>query len=113
MDMGEAKTVSHCGYLYVSGFVGIPGTGEARADISIGISPPSLVISGPPEVAVIPGTYVYFVPDAEADLFFYGGYWYRPPEGRWFRASGQYPRIPPRESAGRMDREEITNQVAG
>lgn len=68
-------------------FQGIPGKSEARVDINIGISPPPLVISGPPEVAIIPGTYVYFVPDVSADLFFYGGHWYRPHEGRWFRAS--------------------------
>ena len=51
-------------------FQGIPGKSEARVDINIGISPPPLVISGPPEVAIIPGTYVYFVPDVAANLFF-------------------------------------------
>jgi hypothetical protein len=68
-------------------FLAIPGEGVARVDINIGISPPPLVFSGPPEVAVIPGTYVYFCPDVEGDLFFYGGYWYRGHEGRWFRAA--------------------------
>ncbi len=67
--------------------LGFPQRGVARVSVDIRISPPPLVITGPPEVVVIPGTYVYFVPGVEADLFFYGGYWYRPYEGRWFRSA--------------------------
>ncbi len=67
--------------------LGLPGNSGARVDINIGITPPALVINGPPEVAIIPGTYVYFCSDVEADLFFYDGYWYRPYEGRWFRSA--------------------------
>jgi hypothetical protein len=55
--------------------------------IGININPPPIEINGPPEVAVIPGTYVYFVPDVSEELFFYDGYWYRPYEGNWYRCT--------------------------
>jgi hypothetical protein len=55
--------------------------------IGISINPPPIEINGPPEVAVIPGTYVYFVPDVSEELFFYDGYWYRPYEGNWYRCT--------------------------
>ena len=59
----------------------------AAVDISIGISlPPPIVFAAPPEVIVIPDTYVYVVPDLDADIFFYGGWWWRPWEGRWYRS---------------------------
>jgi hypothetical protein len=48
---------------------------------------PPLVIPAPPPVFLIPGTYAYFAPDVDAELFFYGGFWYRPHEGRWYRAT--------------------------
>jgi hypothetical protein len=59
----------------------------AAVDISIGISlPPPIVFAAPPEVIVIPDTYVYVVPDLDVDIFFYGGWWWRPWEGRWYRS---------------------------
>jgi hypothetical protein len=63
-----------------------PSGADARVDVNIVLPP--LVISSPPEVVVIPGTYAYFVPGVETDIFFYHGYWYRPHAGRWYRASG-------------------------
>ncbi len=59
----------------------------AEVDISINIGLPRLVFSTPPPVIVVPGTYVYSVPDIEVGLFFYQGHWYRPYEGRWYWAS--------------------------
>ena len=53
--------------------------------INIG-PPPPYRIAAPPSVVVIPGTYVYMVPDIGADIFFYGGNWYRLHQGRWFSA---------------------------
>ncbi len=64
--------------------LGFSSRGIARVNINIEVPP--LVISAPPAVVVIPGTYVYFSPDVEADLFFYDGYWYRPYEGNWYRS---------------------------
>lgn len=62
----------------------VPST--AGVNVSIGIGLPPLVFSAPPEVVVIPNTYVYAVPDAGVDIFFYNGYWWRPWEGRWYRS---------------------------
>jgi hypothetical protein len=60
---------------------------EVNVSIEVVAPPPPMVIAGPPVVAVVPGTtYVYFVPGVREDLLFYRGYWYRPHEGRWFRA---------------------------
>jgi len=59
---------------------------EASAKISVVIRPPAIVIDSAPFVAVIPGTYVYFAPDIEADILFYQGHWYRPYSGRWYWA---------------------------
>jgi hypothetical protein len=59
------------------------------AEVNIGISiplPPLIVFSAPPEVVVIPETYVYVVPDSDVDIFFYDGWWWRPWEGRWYRS---------------------------
>ena len=63
----------------------------AGVDINIGVNfgpPPPVVIHEPPPVVVIPGTYVYFAPTVGVDILFYHGYWYRPHEGRWYRAAG-------------------------
>jgi hypothetical protein len=54
-------------------------------EIGIG-GPPRLEFAGPPELLVIPGRNVYFMPDNNFDLFFYRGWWYRPYKGRWFRS---------------------------
>jgi hypothetical protein len=64
----------------------------AEVNINVGINvppPPPLVIHAPPPVFVIPGTYVYFAPEVDVDIFFYHGYWYRPYRGYWYR-SGSY-----------------------
>ncbi len=62
------------------------GTSFARVSVSVVLPP--LVFAAPPPVVVIPETYVYYCPDVAVDVFFYHGYWYRPFEGRWYRASG-------------------------
>ena len=55
----------------------------AAVDVGISISlPPPIVFAAPPEVVVIPETYVYAVPDLDVDIFFYNGWWWRP----WGRA---------------------------
>ena len=71
--------------IMILGLAIYPSSSQARLDIHVGVSLPPLVISVEPELVVIPGTYVYFYPDIEVDLFFYGGYWYRPYEGNWYR----------------------------
>lgn len=70
-------------------FLGFSGQGMARIDIRVNIPPPpAFVFSAPPELVVIPGTYAYYCPDVDFDIFFYAGYWYRPYRGYWFRSAG-------------------------
>jgi hypothetical protein len=63
-----------------------PVAADAGVSVGINIFPPPLVISSPPAVMVIPGTYVYFIPDVNVDILFYGGWWFRPYRGHWYRA---------------------------
>ncbi|RPH86309.1 MAG: hypothetical protein EHM66_04415, partial [Deltaproteobacteria bacterium] len=58
-----------------------------RVDVGVSIPlPPPIVFAAPPEMVVIPETYVYVVPDVDVDIFFYGGWWWRLWEGRWYRS---------------------------
>ncbi len=59
------------------------------ASVDIGVSvplPPPIVLSGPPEMVALPDTDVYVVPDSDQDIYFYGGWWWRPWGGRWYRS---------------------------
>lgn len=69
------------GFLY-------PTRSNAEVNVNITIPLPGLVIPAPPALVVIPGTYAYFAPDVDVDVFFYHGYWYRPYGGRWYIAGG-------------------------
>ncbi len=68
---------------------GFAASSDAEVHVNVGIfaPPPAYVISAPPSVVVIPGTYVYAVPDAGVNILFYHGYWWRPYEGRWYRSA--------------------------
>jgi len=69
--------------------LGFSGHGMAGIHIGVNIPPPPVfVFPTPPELVVIPGTYVYFCPDVDFDIFFYAGYWYRPYGGYWYRSVG-------------------------
>ena len=58
-----------------------------RADVNVRIAlPPPIVFAAPPALIVLPETYVYVVPDVEAEIFFYNGWWWRLWEGRWYRS---------------------------
>jgi len=62
---------------------------NAGLNVNINIGPPPVyVIPAPPEVVVIPRTYVYYVPNIEVDIIFYHGYWYRPHKEYWYRSRG-------------------------
>lgn len=68
--------------------MGLPAESAAGVNINVGISVPlpPFRIHTPPPMFVIPGTYVYAIPDIDVEIFFYQGYWYRPYEGRWYRS---------------------------
>ncbi|MGD1074809.1 MAG: hypothetical protein ABR903_01830, partial [Thermodesulfovibrionales bacterium] len=59
---------------------------DGHVEVGRGIHIPAYTFPAPPPLMVIPGTYVCFVPDIEADILFYHVSWYRPYEGRWYRA---------------------------
>ncbi len=65
-----------------------PMPSMAEVDIRISIPlPPLLVLPVPPAVVVIPDTdNVYAAAEIDFDLFFWGGWWWRPWEGRWYRS---------------------------
>ena len=69
-------------------FMVTPTNSTAEVNVSIGVTLPGLVISAPPMMAVIPGTYVYYPPEVSADIFFYQGHWYRTHREGWFIANG-------------------------
>jgi hypothetical protein len=54
--------------------------------VNIGVNLPAYRFAAPPDVVVIPGTYVYMVPDINVDILFYQGYWWRPYKGQWYRS---------------------------
>lgn len=73
--------------LLSAGFV---NQSAAGVSVDVGIfAPPAYAFPAPPSVVVIPGTYVYTVPDANVNILFYHGNWWRSHEGRWYR-SGHY-----------------------
>jgi hypothetical protein len=67
----------------------LPLQARAEVNVSVGISlPPPIIFGAPPAVIVLPDTVgVYVVPDIEVDLFFWGGWWWRPWGGGWYRSS--------------------------
>ena len=69
--------------------MGLPVESTAAVNINVGISvppPPVFRFHAPPPMVVIPGTYIYAVPDIDVEILFYQGYWYRPHEGHWYRS---------------------------
>ena len=75
------------GIILLASAMVVPAPGMAEVNIYVQIPlPPPIVFPAPPEVIVIPDThYVYVVPDIEVDIFFWGGWWWRLWEGRWYR----------------------------
>jgi hypothetical protein len=65
--------------------VPIPTMAGVAVNVRISLPPP-IVFAAPPALIVLPETYVYVVPDVDADIFFYNGWWWRPWEGRWYRS---------------------------
>lgn len=68
---------------------GTPASGGADfgVNLNINVGPPPVIVSPPPELVLIPETGVYFIPDAGADIFFFGGYWWAPRGPAWYRAN--------------------------
>ncbi len=91
MNMLLAMVVIAIGLIGLSGCVTSFSTTQGLfTEIGVGSEsievPSAIILPAPPSVVVIPGTYAYFAPDIPEDLFFYGGYWYRPYGGYWYQS---------------------------
>lgn len=64
----------------------IPALSYAEFNININLGAPTVVAAPPPELVLIPGTYVYLAPGSDLNIVFYGGFWYRPHKGKWYRS---------------------------
>ena len=65
--------------------VPLPTMAGTYVNVSIGLPPP-MYFARPPELVVLPGSYVYVAPDVAEDIFFYNGWWWRPWRGHWYRS---------------------------
>lgn len=81
-----AAGIMAASFLLLTGFA---ARSDAGVNVNVGIFAPPLAyeVAAPPPMVVIPGTYVYAVPDDRVNMFFYHGYWWRPYEGRWYRSA--------------------------
>lgn len=56
------------------------------------------VVVAPPQMALLPGTVVWYAPAVEAPLYFHAGFWWTPSGGAWYRAAayqGPWVRVAP------------------
>ncbi len=76
--------------LLLGAFLSLGAVNEAAAGVNLGINvnigPPPIVAPAPPDVVMVPGSQVYFVPGMQFDVFFYNGFWWSPRGDRWDRA---------------------------
>ena len=84
----------------LASMVSVPTMASAGVNVNVSVALPPIVFAAPPELIVLPETYVYVVPDIDEDIFFYNGWWWRLWEGRWYRSRyydsgwGYYQRVP-------------------
>jgi hypothetical protein len=83
------KAIAWC-FVPVVLFLAALAGAEVNVNINIGTPPPAVVLSAPPALAVVPGTYVYVAAElggnANTNLVFYQDNWYRPHGGGWYAA---------------------------
>src|SRR5512140_241102 len=93
-----------------------PAMAEVSVNINLG---PPVVVAEPPHMVLVPRSRVYFSPEPDVAIFFYGGYWWSPRGDRWCRARAhngpwstiERRRVPrqvigvPRDYRSRFDRE--------
>jgi hypothetical protein len=69
----------------IAAAIGFSETARAEVSVNINLGPP-VVVAEPPHLVLVPQSQVYFSPDPQVDIFFYGGYWWSPRGDRWYRA---------------------------
>jgi hypothetical protein len=72
-------------FLILIVFIPVSALAEAGVHVKFPLPPP-IIFPAPPGVVVIPGMDVYTVPDMQEEIFFSGGWWWRPWQGRWYRS---------------------------
>jgi hypothetical protein len=96
---GCAATQSDAGVNVIVGDEGVNvSVGGEGVNVSVGNNLPTIKFAAPPDLVVIPGTYVYIVPDIDVDVLFFQGYWWRPYKGYWYRSQdykGQWSYVEP------------------
>jgi hypothetical protein len=84
------KKVCFCAFLALAMLMSpgfrAPAMSDAKVRVNISLPLPRLIFPAPPPLLPIPGAYVYYPPDTKANIFFYHDRWYRPHDGRWYRA---------------------------
>jgi hypothetical protein len=68
----------------------ITTTAQAATSIQVRIgdrSGTSLTFRSQPRTVIVPGTNVYYVQNADYDIYRYGSYWYYVDDGYWYRAA--------------------------
>lgn len=70
----------------VSVNVGLP-VPVAVAPAPVVVAPQPVYVQYPPDMAIIPGTNVYFAPGVSVDLFFHNNYWWNRRGDHWYRAN--------------------------
>ncbi len=83
---GDKMKKIFLGTLLLASVITVPIPAMGGVDVSVSIALPPIVFPAPPALIVLPETYIYVVPDVDVDIFFYGGWWWRPWEGRWYRS---------------------------
>ena len=75
-------------FVLIGAMFAFEGAKEASAEVSVNINlgPPPIVVAEPPEVVMVPGSAVFFVPLPDIDVFFYNGYWWSPRGSHWYRS---------------------------
>jgi len=67
---------------------------QARTSVSVGLrfgdryDGPEPYWSDEPRVVVVPGTRVYYIDEADYDIYRCGRYWYMNADGGWYRSRG-------------------------
>jgi hypothetical protein len=79
------KTLLKIVFLALATFLPVSAVAGVSVHINIPLPPP-VIFPAPPHVIVIPETDVYVIPDIQDEIFFFGGWWWRPWNGRWYRS---------------------------
>ena len=74
---------SSLGFLFCAGATPLAPQPSLRITIPL---PPPIIFPAPPSVVILPETRVYAVPEVAEEIFFTGGWWWRPWNGRWYRS---------------------------